>query len=575
MTNHHASTSSHGRARDHTRSVKWLAAALVTVAVAGGVAAALVLRGGASGSTAAGSTATGGDAARCGTARVLHVSAAPEIAPAIAAIAKRGVGTGCHAVRVVVTAVDSATVAAALGKDVAQTAPDLVWIPDSAYWAQRVSSAAATVTLLRTSIARTPIVLALPAATARTLGRTPTFAAVAARAMTTTPILLGAQDSNRSTPALGVLSALVTTMRNDAARLGNLAALLRTVASAPSTGSGRLPASPVTVDGAPVAVASSEQAVWTADHAAGAATYTAVYAPDPGLSLDYPFVVVGHSSRTKADASTLLDDIARSSGQDAISALGFRSATGTAGHSVADQAGVDPTAPSVTGGPTSTEATAAVAALATVSKPSRMLALMDVSGSMAAAVPGAHGATRIDLAREAGAEGLALLGDSTVAGLWRFSADVTKTTDYQQLVPLGPLNLGTRTDLAAAVTSLEPVPNGGTGLYDSILAAVKRVQTGWDPTRVNSVVVLTDGKDEADAAHGIELSKLLSALRAQRTSAHPVMVVTIGYGPDSDAAALRSISAASGGIAYLSTNPRDLPTIFREAIGQRLCRSAC
>jgi Ca-activated chloride channel family protein len=567
MSNHYssASKSAHARPRHHGRSVKWLAAALVTVAVAGGVAATLAVRGG----------ATDRASARCGATRVLHVSAAPEIAPTITAIARRAVGTGCQQVRVDVAAVDPAAVATALGRQVAPTTPDFVWIPDSALWAQRVSSAAATVTVLRSSIARTPIVLAASAATAHTLGGSPTFAAVAARAMTTKPILLGARDLNHSAPALSVVSALVTSMGGDAARLGDLAALLRTVASTPVSRPGRLPATPATVAGAPVAVATSEQAVWTADHVAGAATYSAVYAPDPGLSLDYPFLVVGHSASTKADAATLLGDIDRSSGRAAIAAVGFRSPDGAAGPTVTDQPGLDPAAPSVGGAPTPAQATTAVAALAAVNKPSRMLALMDVSGSMSAAVPGAHGATRIDIARAAAAEGLTLLGDTSIVGLWRFSADLTKTTDYQELVPLAPLNLANRATLAAAVTGLRPVPNGGTGLYDSILAAVQRARAGYDATRVNSVVVLTDGKDESDPAHGIKLSTLLSALRAEHTSTRPVMVITIGYGPDSDATALHSISGASGGIAYLSKNARDLPKIFREAVGQRLCPSIC
>src|SRR3712207_9367208 len=39
--------------------------------------------------------------------------------------------------------------------------------------------------------------------------------------------------------------------------------------------------------------------------------------------------------------------------------------------------------------------------------------------------------TRMDLARQALAQGLGLLGPDTVAGLWRFSADLTPSTDYR------------------------------------------------------------------------------------------------------------------------------------------------
>jgi Mg-chelatase subunit ChlD len=215
------------------------------------------------------------------------------------------------------------------------------------------------------------------------------------------------------------------------------------------------------------------------------------------------------------------------------------------------------------------------AKVALVNKPSRLLAVIDVSGSMAAAVPGDPGQTRISLARDAADEGLKILPANTVAGLWRFSADLTSTTDYQQLVGMAPLTRTTRARLAAAVRGLDYVPAGGTGLYDTVLAAVRTVGATYDPSRVNSVVLLTDGKDEADANHRIALQTLLTALDTERRSSRPVKVVSIAYGPDSDTHALRLISAASGGAFYDSTDPRALPTIFGNAIGRRLCQHSC
>jgi len=47
-------------------------------------------------------------------------------------------------------------------------------------------------------------------------------------------------------------------------------------------------------------------------------------------------------------------------------------------------------------------------------------------------------------------------------------------------------------------------------------------------------------------------------------------VIAIAYGPDSDTAALRTISEATGGTLYTVADPRDLPRIFSEAIGARL-----
>jgi hypothetical protein len=125
------------------------------------------------------------------------------------------------------------------------------------------------------------------------------------------------------------------------------------------------------------------------------------------------------------------------------------------------------------------------------------------------------------------------------------------------------------------VDGLTAVPDGGTGLYSSILGAFRYARAGYDPRRVNSVVVLSDGRDEHAAAHRVGLRALLHAIDAEQDPRRPVAVIAIAYGPDADAAALRAITATSGGILYTSEDPRDLPVIFHEAIGHRLCGGTC
>jgi hypothetical protein len=52
------------------------------------------------------------------------------------------------------------------------------------------------------------------------------------------------------------------------------------------------------------------------------------------------------------------------------------------------------------------------------------------------------------------------------------------TSDHQQLVPIAPLTAsgaGGRQALALAMAQMRPVLDGGTGLYDSTLAAVRAV----------------------------------------------------------------------------------------------------
>jgi Ca-activated chloride channel homolog len=572
VSNQETPTIERGRHRRTRRRASWVAAAsvsgLLSIAAIGAVGLASGVR----------STAT-----RCPAPRTLRVSAAPEIAPVVALVADSKRGPGCRRVTVTVTPADPAEVAAKLG-DLAST-PD-VWIADSSLWLAQLprgtggSSAAHTsaahTSIAHTSIARSPAVLAVSTRLARHLGPSPSFGQLAAAAATAHPIVLGASPA-RSAAALAVLVSLRETVDGDPTRRGNLAAMLRAMEPAPDGGQapGGLPALPASADGLPVALPTTEQAVWTANDAAGTPVFTAVYPPAPGTTLDYPYVVLTDNATGRNDAAALLAQLTGPAARAALEGRGFRTTDGAAGPDLTAAMGVDPGAPAIAGGPSPSDARAVLEALAVLDKPSRVLAAIDVSGSMADPIPGQPGGTRIGLARGAAGQALALFPAGTVAGLWQFSAELTPAADYQELMALTQLTAATRGRLAAAVAGLKAVPGGGTGLYDTVLAAVRTVRAGYDPTRINSVVVLSDGKDEDDGAHGITLPALLAALEAENDPQRPVPVITIAYGPDSDDAAMRTISAVTGGILYPSKDPRDLPQIFRDAIGQRLCRPSC
>jgi hypothetical protein len=195
---------------------------------------------------------------------------------------------------------------------------------------------------------------------------------------------------------------------------------------------------------------------------------------------------------------------------------------------------------------------------------------------MAAPLPAAGGSTRLDLALRAAAAGMELYPETTEVGLWSFAENLPGGSDHQELVPITPLTdaaPGGREGLALAMAQLRPVPNGGTGLYDTTLAAVRTVQAGWDADRVNAVVVLTDGEDTDD--HGIGLDELLTMLRSEQEPGRPVPVITIAYGDDSGAEALAAISAATDGASYTTNDPGRILDIFLDAIGQRACRPQC
>jgi Ca-activated chloride channel homolog len=214
---------------------------------------------------------------------------------------------------------------------------------------------------------------------------------------------------------------------------------------------------------------------------------------------------------------------------------------------------------------------------AALSLDSQMLAVIDVSGSMNEQVEG--GSTRIELTRDAALGALRLFPASSSLGLWAFSVDLNPPDDHVELVPLGPLTdeVGSRTRQEALIAAAQTLPErvgGGTGLYDTVLAAFRTVRSAYDPARINSVVVLTDGVDRDDP-DSIGLETLLNTLRTEFDPARPVSVIMIGISADADHETLSRISALTGAKAYEVLNPQDMQQVFFDAMVQRQCRPNC
>jgi Ca-activated chloride channel homolog len=205
-------------------------------------------------------------------------------------------------------------------------------------------------------------------------------------------------------------------------------------------------------------------------------------------------------------------------------------------------------------------------------KRSNVLAVYDVSGSMKEEVPGTGGKTKMDLVKEAAGQGLALFAPETNLGTWLFSTNLAGSRDWVESVPIGPTNARLpngktrRQVLTEALASLQAT-DGDTGLYDTTLAAFRAVQRAYAPQRINIVVLLTDGIND-DPTGGIDKAELLRRLRAEQQKDRPVRIITIAYGANADAATLKQISDATGGLAYVSTDPRDIVSVVTDALTQ-------
>lgn len=195
-----------------------------------------------------------------------------------------------------------------------------------------------------------------------------------------------------------------------------------------------------------------------------------------------------------------------------------------------------------------------------------VLAVLDTSGSMAESAGG--GASKLQLVQQAAAKGTSLFSEDTKLGLWEFATKRTPTTDYRELVPIGPVGgttrgLPTRLALGGALQSL--TPKGSTGLYDTALAAYLESEKNWEAGRINIVVLMTDGKNE-DPDGGLNLSQLLTRLKGAAKPDKPVQIVTIAFGPDADVPALQAISRTTGGRTFTSRGAGDIEKVFLAAL---------
>jgi hypothetical protein len=282
------------------------------------------------------------------------------------------------------------------------------------------------------------------------------------------------------------------------------------------------------------------------------------------LVLDYPAVLTTTPDR-RADieetTTRLTELLGAATSQGALREAGFRDADGTPLES-----GVGTVTPLK---PRPRLITQALQQWATLALPTRSLAVIDVSGSMDF---DAGGQTRMQLTTAATREGLGLFPDAAAIGLWAFSEHLDGAVDHRELLPIRRLGAkargGTQREaLAASLESLPGLTGGGTGLYDTTLAAYRTVLEGYDPHAANSVLLFTDGANEDPGS--ISLPQLLDRLHSLADPNRPVRIIAIGISADADESALRKIAHATGGQAYVAEDPADMPTVFREALSAR------
>ena len=497
----------------------------------------------------------------------MSVVADPSIAPVLTKIAK-AFDAKNPCVKTTVRTEDSADTASVIASGGNPKAD--VWIPDSAAWSDRMGATAgslgrpAPVAAFGDPIATTPVVFAAPAdqAEAFTAGSVGWSSILGG---TVSALLPDPEGSAASLLALGALQAHAPA-GDTRTFAGAMIALGKTIPRS-------LDAAMASAEKAatPTVVITTEHSVVTSNAASPDDQFFALYPADGTSAASYPYVRVAGLSAATVGLDTAVGDFEktlRDSGKTFAKA-GFRGPDGSGDISAPGIVKTpDPLQPAAEG----TAQLAILRSWSVLTLRSRMLAVVDVSGSMSE--PTASGLRRIDIFQQAAMGALQKFSGEVELGIWDFSTNRVGTQDWEDLTPIAPLGDAQHAqDIANIIAGLPARLGGATGLYDTTLAAVQRVQETYDPSKVNSVLLITDGKNEDD--NGISLDDLLAKLQATEDPKKPVPVIFIGFGPDTDLDAMTRIAKVTGGAAYSASKPEDLGNVLVDALSQRTCRPNC
>ncbi|MCU0298932.1 MAG: substrate-binding and VWA domain-containing protein [Candidatus Nanopelagicales bacterium] len=290
----------------------------------------------------------------------------------------------------------------------------------------------------------------------------------------------------------------------------------------------------------------------------------AFYPDDGTLISDNPWLVLDAQwvdPQKEQAAGDFLAWLQQPDQQSAFTDAGFRTFEGQPGPVITQENGMLPAgATSVLNPPSPVVLAAIEDSWAELRKRAHVLLVMDVSGSMAEAVPEA-GTDKISLAKQAASDALEQFAADDEVGLWVFSTDLGASGEpYVELVPIGPAK---QTVPAMQRDIQRLVADGGTGLYATLRSAQAQMLKDLPEDRINAIILLSDGRNEYPP--DTDLDGLLRQLNGESVDT-TVRVFTIGYGGSADTEALLAIAEASRGKYYEATDPASIEKIMTSVL---------
>lgn len=523
----------------------------------------------------------------------LNVVAAPDIHPAINKIAQsynkslQSIDSKCVEVKVAKENPFKAANGLASGKLTAD-----LWVADSSLMVAELRStqAGAAIPAPAGSVATSPIVLAAAKSMAAKLSGSlqPSWAGMISAANVANPdgpgrkVRVLALDPKKNSAGLGALLAASGAAKeadlDDKAMVGALKELSDQVVPSPDA----LLASLTVKSGSkvPVGVA-AEQSIYAHNDKKPDSLIVPLYPAEGTLSLDYPIVITAKDPAVQKAAAAFKTELAGAAAQKVLQGQGFRTPAGKAGDVLTKDKGFNPATPQALKKPDPKSVAAMAQSWSRLSLGTRMLALLDVSGTMALAVPGTQ-MTRMQAITKIAGEGLSLFEANSEIGVWAFSTHLQGTQDWKEAVSVGPLsetvNGVLRKDaLTQQLSTIQAKPTGNTGLNDTVKAAYARMTEEYADDKINTILILTDGAGDDDPEGGISNAEVLKYLKKTYNPKRPVSILLIAFGPDAPKgkSQMDALAKATGGEAYIAKNILQVRDFFAQGMSRRLCAPRC
>jgi Ca-activated chloride channel family protein len=299
-------------------------------------------------------------------------------------------------------------------------------------------------------------------------------------------------------------------------------------------------------------------------HPAAKTPLAAIYPKEGTLFSDNPWVVLTApwvDDVKRAAATDFLKHVQSEQAQQRFTGAGFRTFDGKPSPKTTRENGMLSEQPKLTlSAPAPVVLDQVQRSFDAVRKRARVLLVMDVSGSMSEPVP-SLGNNRLELAKTAATKAIGQFAPDDELGLWVFSTKQGEGGEpWRELETIRPVRSGLA-PIKQRIAGL--VPQGGTGLYATTRAAQRVMIQRFDPERINAVVLLTDGKNEYPA--DTDLDGLVRQLRGESPDTS-VRVFSIAFGDDADLGALRRIGEASGAAAYDAKDAASIDNVFTAVI---------